>query len=150
VSVPRVSYVVGRLDRAIRRGLEESLRPMGLSWPQYTMLSVLRARPGLSNAQLARRSLITPQSMSEIVLAMEARGLIVRHTDPTHHRIHRAELTAEGELLLGECDLAVNELEATMLAGLAGEQRERLLDDLRTCVAQLSDDRKDLRIASDA
>jgi DNA-binding MarR family transcriptional regulator len=138
VSVPRVSYVVGRLDRAIRRGLDESLRPMGLSWPQYTMLSVLRARPGLSNAQLARRSMITPQSMSEIVLAMEARGLIVRHRDPTHHRILRAELTAEGESLLAECDRAVNELEAEMLSGLPEDDQARLLEDLRTCVAHLS------------
>jgi DNA-binding MarR family transcriptional regulator len=138
VSTPRLSYVVGRLDRAIRRGLEESLRPLGVSWPQYTMLSVLRARPGLSNAQLARRSLITPQSMSEIVLAMEARGLIVRHPDPTHQRVRRAELTPDGELLLAECDLAVNELEAAMLAGLPEGERERLLEDLRSCVAQLN------------
>ena len=40
--------------------------------------------------------MITPQSMSEIMLALEARGLIVRHTDPTHHRIRRAELTPDG------------------------------------------------------
>ena len=33
----------------------------------YTALSVLRAQDGLSNAQLARRSLVTPQSMSEVL-----------------------------------------------------------------------------------
>ena len=44
--------------------------------------------------------MIAPRSMSEIVLAMEARGLLVRHTDPTHHRIRRAALTPDGELLL--------------------------------------------------
>ena len=43
----RVSYVIARLDRAIRRGIEERLGPHGLSVSQYTALSVLRNRPGL-------------------------------------------------------------------------------------------------------
>ena len=74
---PRVSYVIARLERAVRQGINERVRPYGLTTLQYTTLSVLgRGRPGdgLSNAQLARRSFMTPQAMGEVIEALEAAG----------------------------------------------------------------------------
>jgi len=59
---PRLSYAIARLDRVLRRRLTAAVEPTGLTLPAYTALSVLRAQDGLSNAQLARRSLVTPQS----------------------------------------------------------------------------------------
>src|SRR5438067_9226765 len=64
---PRLSYLIGRLERLVRRRLATALEPAGLTLPAYTTLSVLKAQNGLSNAQLARRSLVTPQSMSEVL-----------------------------------------------------------------------------------
>ena len=50
-----VSYVVARLERALRQTVNERVGPHGLTTLQYTTLSVLgRQRGGLSNAQLAR------------------------------------------------------------------------------------------------
>jgi hypothetical protein len=50
---PRISYVVARLERAIRAAVQERVRPYGLTTLQYTTLSVLGARgQPLSNAQL--------------------------------------------------------------------------------------------------
>jgi hypothetical protein len=48
-----MGYVIGRLDRALRREISALVAPHGLSVAKYTALSVLRDRPGLSNAQLA-------------------------------------------------------------------------------------------------
>jgi DNA-binding MarR family transcriptional regulator len=73
---PRVSYLVGRLDRLLRRRLGWALADHGLSLAEYTTLSVLSARTGLSNAQLARRSLITPQSANEVLTRLEERRLL--------------------------------------------------------------------------
>ena len=53
---PRISYVIARLERAVRTAINERVRPYGLTTLQYTTLSVLGRRGGLSNAQLARRS----------------------------------------------------------------------------------------------
>lgn len=136
-SHPRVAYVVGRLDRALRRHLEEVLRPFGLTVPQYTALSVLRARGGLSNAQLARRSFITPQSMSEVVTALVQKGLVRREAHPTHGRILRTELTAAGSAVLARCDEAVDGVEEQMLRELSTRERERLLAHLKSCVRML-------------
>lgn len=133
----RAEYVIGRLDRVLRRELRELLRPHGLSLPAFTTLSVLRRRPGLSNAQLARRSLVTPQAMNEIVAGLLERRLVTRRADPNHNRVLQTRLTARGRRLIDACEAESRALEERMLAGIAAGRRELLLDVLRTCVRNL-------------
>jgi DNA-binding MarR family transcriptional regulator len=134
---PRISYVIGRLDRALRRQLDESVGAHGLTALQYTTLSVLRARSGLSNAQLARRSFMTPQSMSEVLARLEQKGLIRRGADPDHGRILRVELTPAGHELLAACDRAVDGIEEAMLEQLTPDERETFAAWLTGCVRML-------------
>jgi DNA-binding MarR family transcriptional regulator len=133
---PRISYVVARLERAVRKALAERLQP-GLTVPQYTTLSVLLSRSGLSNAQLARRSYITPQTMSEVIGALEEKGLVQRAPDPGHRRILRITVTPKGRRVMAKCDNAVNEMEEQMLAELSEGDRDELLQALRSCVHML-------------
>ena len=134
---PRFSYMVGRLDRALRRRLEEAVGSQGLTVRQYTTLSVLRARSGLSNAQLARRSLMTPQSMNEVLAALVALGFVRREPDESHGRVIRTELTPAGAAALEPCDRAADRLEEEMLAELSGPEREQLLAGLKSCARML-------------
>ena len=123
---PRVSYLVGTLDRVLRRRLGDALEPHGLSLPEYTTLSVLHFRSGLSNAQLARRSLITPQAMNEVLRRLERRGLVRRRADPGHGRVRPAALTAAGTALLGAADASVDAVERAMLGGAGAANGESL------------------------
>jgi DNA-binding MarR family transcriptional regulator len=134
----RISYVVARLERAIRRGINERVKPYGLTTLQYTTLSVLRrqGRP-LSNAQLARRAYMTPQAMSEVIEALEQKGLIERTPHPNHRRVYPAVLTSQGRKVLASCDTAVDELEEAMLHDLDARQRAALVDGLTTAVRAL-------------
>lgn len=115
---PRTSYLVARLDRLIRARLTESLKPYGVSVPQYTVLSVLAHRPGLSNAQLARRSYISAQAMHQLVNGLEARDLIARRPSADHGRVQPAELTPAGRSLLAKCDESVAEVERRLFDSL--------------------------------
>jgi DNA-binding MarR family transcriptional regulator len=133
----RLSYVIARLDRAIRRGIEERLAPHGLSVSQYTALSVLRNRPGLSNAQLARRTFVTPQSMNEVIASLEDAKLIRRDVDRNHRRILRARLTARGNRLFERLDAEIGALEEQMLAGLSAAERRQFTDTAVSCVHML-------------
>ena len=118
---PRLSYLIGRLDRVLRRRLGEAVEPVGLSLPAYTALSVLRIHDGLSNAQLARRSLVTPQSMTEALGRLVDLGYVRRRPDPDHGRILRAELTAAGRRALERCDRAVDAVERELVDGLSAD-----------------------------
>ncbi len=134
---PRISYVIGRLDRALRREIGALVAPHGLSVPQYTTLSVLRDRAGLSNAQLARRSYVTPQSMNEVIASLERDGLVSRTPAANHGRVLETVVTEAGLSVLARCDEAVNEMESQMLADLDGEAREELHKALTDCVHRL-------------
>ena len=129
----RLPYLIGRTDRIVKRRLGEALAPHGLTVPQFTALSVLHARGSLSNAQLAERSFMSPQSANEVVKTMEARGWVTRTPDPTHGRIVMLGLTGEALALLAICDEAVSRLEAEMLQGIDAAHAELLHDLLLQC-----------------
>ena len=130
---PRLSYLIGRLDRVLRRRLAAAVEPAGLTLPAYTALSVLRAEDGLSNAHLARLSLVTPQSMSEVLTQLVDQGYVRRRADPGHGRVIRTELTSAGRRALERCDRAVDEVERELVADLAPGETTRLHAALLRC-----------------
>ena len=134
---PRLSYMIGRLDLAVRRYLSDRLDELGVTLAEYTALSVLRRGGALSNAQLARRSLVTPQSAIKVSTALERKRLIERLPDPDHGRILRARITGEGQAVLDSCDRVADEMESRMLADLSKAEREQLQGALRSCLHAL-------------
>lgn len=130
-------YVVGRVNQGIRRELRRRLTRWDLSVPELTALSILERRPGLSNAQLARRTMVTPQSMIEILAGLEARKLVRRKVDADHGRILRAELTAEGKRTVRATAQAVREVQDEMLADVPAAQRRVILDGMTKAMHRL-------------
>lgn len=133
----RSTYVLARLTRVMQRLLEEMLTSHSLNLPQFTVLAVLLRRPGLSNAQLARRAYIAPQSMQEVLRVLEDRDLIRRTPAPENQRILRASLTATGKRLAVRADRDAARIEDAMLAGLSNAGRVQFVKSLRQCVASL-------------
>ncbi|MEP7242823.1 MAG: MarR family transcriptional regulator [Gammaproteobacteria bacterium] len=130
---PEVSYLFGRMDRALRRRLSEALRPFKLSIAQYTTLSVLHTRGELSNAQLASRAFISPQAMNEVVQGLEERKLVSRRASASHGRIVQLLLTERGVEAMSACDAAVRQLELVMLAPLTALEKVTLRAALAKC-----------------
>jgi DNA-binding MarR family transcriptional regulator len=136
---PTLLYVVKQVELAVRARLDEILRPAGLTTLQYTALTVLERHPDLSSAQLARNSFVTAQSMADMVIALEDRGLLERHRDPADKRRLVLALTKEGAKLLRGVRSKVAALEAEMLAPLSERQAKELRRSLETCRAALHD-----------
>ena len=136
---PRISYLIKRLERGVRSELDAALRPLGVSTPEYTTLSVLRMRSGLSSAQLARRAFVSGQAMNQIVISLEQRGLIERAADPDHGKILRAQLTRKGTAVLKQCDTATMHVDRILTAQLSGAQEAALREALVKCGEALDD-----------
>jgi DNA-binding MarR family transcriptional regulator len=64
--------------------------------------------------------------MSEVIEALESKGLIKRSQHPSHRRVFPATLTKKGERVLAACELLVDEMEAEMLTGLDAAERRLL------------------------
>jgi DNA-binding MarR family transcriptional regulator len=131
-------YMVGRVNQGIRREMRARLSECELSVAEYTTLSVLAARPELSNAQLARRALVTPQSMIEILGQLEQRALVQRAVDPDHGRILRATLTPKGHEVLAIATPEVAALDEELFAGVPANQRRAARSAMQAAMENLS------------
>ena len=130
---PRISYLVKWIERALRARLDAALSIHGVTTAEYTALSVLGRRDGLSSAQLARRAFVTPQAMNQIVIELERRGLIERHSDAEHRRIQRTSLTRRGTAVLYACDAATAPIEEELLSSSSKAEVEGLRVALWRC-----------------
>src|SRR5262245_24385914 len=123
-----VGYSLRKAQHILRVKVDERLRKLALTAPQYAALAVLSEEPGLSGAALARRCFVTPQTMTGIISNLSGAGLVVREPDPEHGRILKTRLTARGSSLLREAHRAVELVEARMVAELDVAEREALAD----------------------
>ena len=124
----RPSYLIGRLDRLIRAEFDDVLAQAGLTLPEYTAMSVLLARPGFSSAQLARRSLITPQAMGKVVIELERRSYIKRPSAGRTGRARGIVLTRRGQAVLVKVQPRIAAAERAVLHRLSAEQHDRLIE----------------------
>jgi DNA-binding MarR family transcriptional regulator len=127
---PRLAYIVGRFHTLLRTELSRALTPEGLSVPEFTALSVLSARGGLSNAELARRSFVTPQAMNQVLASLEEKELVIRpaagERSRGHHRARGATLTAKGRRWVMRAQALVDAIEDQAFAALGKEERRAL------------------------
>ncbi len=125
---PSLLYAVKRLELVIRAHLDDLLRGSGVTTLQYTALTVLERRDGVTAAQLARDSFVTPQTMADMVRALEQRRLIRRAANPDNKRELLIYLTDGGRSFLAEFAGAVGALEDRMVSGFSPDQ----IEDFRT------------------
>ncbi len=133
----RVGYQMKRAQHVLRVEMDKALREVGMTTAQYAALSTLEEAPGLSGAELARRSFVTPQTMNAILANLEAAGLAARRPHPEHGRILQAYLTEMGEESVARAHGVVGDVERRMLEGLSRDDRRRLLEALRSCADTL-------------
>jgi DNA-binding MarR family transcriptional regulator len=134
-----VGYVLKQAAVALRNAMDAVLRPLHLTVPQYACLELLGQRPGLSNAELARGAFVTRQSMNVVLHGLEERGLVTRPATAPRGRELPAALTQAGRDQLQVASAAVRGVEKKMCAGLTPTHQQELLENLATCVRNLTD-----------
>jgi DNA-binding MarR family transcriptional regulator len=134
----RPGYLLKRAQAALHAGMADVLREHGATLAQYAVLTALDEEPGLSNAGLARRAFVTPQTMNQVLLELEQKGWVTRHPHPGHARILQAELSETGRAALSACHQAADVVEQQMLAPLTPSDRQQFAATLRACIEALS------------
>ncbi|MEU4891127.1 MarR family transcriptional regulator [Streptomyces sp. NPDC044780] len=125
-----VGYRLKRAAAALRGAMDKALREHGLTVPQYSCLELLDQRPGLSNAELARSTFVTRQSMNVVLRGLQDADLISRPATTDHGRALPAHLTAQGRERLDAARSAVYAIETTMIDALSPRRLAALLADL--------------------
>ena len=104
--------------------MEHALAEFAVTPPQFAALTMIGAYPGLSSADLARLSLLTPATVAGIVANLKRDGAMTARPHPVHGRILQLALTAKGKAQLARCKRRVYALEADLTAGMS-EAEER-------------------------
>ena len=113
-----LAYLLRQAQAASRLSMERSLASLGVTAPQFVVLTMLRAYPGLSGAELARVALLTPQTVGVIIGNLERDGAIKKTPHPVHRRMLQWALTRRGSELLDKCRRRVDAVEQRLVAGL--------------------------------
>lgn len=135
----RLGYLLRQAHQAMRTAIEQEMREIGITAPQFSLLSVVRHEPGLTGTELAEDSMLTQQTTSEIVRGLERSGFIERRPDPSDRRARRIHLTPAGRAVLNEADARVARLEAESVAHLGETERREVASWLVECARLFAD-----------
>jgi DNA-binding MarR family transcriptional regulator len=132
-----VGYLLKEASSALRAGMEQVLRPLGMTVTHYSCLELLAQRPGLSNSELARGAFVTRQSMNVLLQALERDGFVTRPSEAAVGKTLPARLTPRGRRRLAKATAAVRSVEVRMLAGMTEAEQSDALRILRGMVRSL-------------
>ncbi|WP_426443314.1 MarR family winged helix-turn-helix transcriptional regulator [Bradyrhizobium genosp. P] len=113
-----LGYLLRQAQAASRLSMERALARLGVTTPQFVVLTMLKAYPGLSGADLARVSILTPQTVGVIIRNLERDGAIRKTPHPVHGRALQWTLTRRGRRLLDQCRRHAKTLERRLAASL--------------------------------
>ena len=102
----RIWFRIIRLNRRATNAVAAELKALGLSIPQFDLLSTLTEREGSSQQELAERLYVTKGNVSGLLDRMVEAGLVERRAIPGDRRSNALYLTPKGR------DLANRGMEA--------------------------------------
>jgi len=124
-----LAELLSHTARRLRRGSSVQLAPLGLTYAQARVLRLVAAegRP-LRMADLAAQLDVVPRSVTTMVDALEATGLVARHADPGDRRSVLVSLSDHGRHLLDRLEAARRDSAEEVFGGLDPAQRHQLLE----------------------
>ena len=99
VDALRIWFRFVRLHRRTSAAIARELKALGLSIPQFDLLSTLTEREGVSQQELAQRLYVTKGNVSGLVDRLVEAGLVERRPSPGDRRSHALHLTDDGRVL---------------------------------------------------
>ncbi|CEJ12641.1 MarR family protein [bacterium YEK0313] len=114
-----LGYLLRQAHGMHRLRMERALAGLDTTPPQFLVMTMIAAYPGLSNADIARLTLLTPQTVSVIVGNLKRAGAVTRTAHPIHGRIQELALSPSGEALLARCRGQVRAIEEQLVRGLS-------------------------------
>jgi len=125
---------VARTAKVLSRAFDEALAEAGSSLPTWLVLVSLKGKDHGAQRELADAVGIEGPTLTHHLNRMEAAGLVTRRRDPDNRRVHRVELTADGEALFTRLLGTVAAFDRQLQEGISENQLatlRRLLDRLR-------------------
>jgi DNA-binding MarR family transcriptional regulator len=144
----QLGFMIGDLSRLLRREFDVRASTIGVTRPQWRMLTTLLRNEGANQGRLAELLDVEPITLCRMVDRLAEAGFVERRPDPCDRRAWRIFLTESSRPILDELrSLAANLFEEA-LAGLTGRDRDMLASFLDRIHSNLSEmERKEKAVA---
>jgi DNA-binding MarR family transcriptional regulator len=121
-----IGAMLADVSRLIRRSFDERARGIGVTRPQWLVLTRLHRHEGCHQGRLAELLDVEPITLSRMVDRMQESGLVERRPDPDDRRAWRLFLTGRAQALMNELRPLGREVMDIALEGVS-ETRQRAL-----------------------
>ena len=132
-----ISAVLIGAKEAVLAPMRPKLREYNIPEPQWRVLRVINDRGATDASGLAEVGLLHAPSVTRILKELEARGLLVRETDPEDRRRTLAALTPEGRELFKIISRDVLRVMGEYADRFGQDRMDRLLTELRALTAAI-------------
>lgn len=137
-----LGYFVRRLQLWVFQDFVRTLTEVDIRPAQYSVLAVVEANPGLSQADLADFLRIERARLVRLLDLLEKRGLIRRLASQKDRRSHALVLTREGQKSLRRIKSLAAEHEAQLAEKIGPRERALLIDILKDFDARPPTDKR--------
>ena len=126
-----LGYFVRRLQIAIFKDFIRTLAPMKVRPAQYSVLIVIKANPGRSQAAIGQTLNIERARLARLLHRLERRKWIERRASTGDGRMHSLFLTAAGEKAFQRIRMLATRHERQVAGFVGDERRKSVLTALR-------------------
>ncbi|MAC58993.1 MAG: transcriptional regulator [Novosphingobium sp.] len=134
----RVGTVLAQVARLMRRAFDERAREIGVTRPQWQVLSVLLRHEGIKQGGLAEILEVEPITAGRMIDRMQDAKLVERKTDPADRRAWRLFLTPRGREIIDRLQPLARETTEKTLKGISEDDQADLLRTLDTMLENLT------------
>lgn len=121
-----IGYHLRRASMLDLKGVAKVLDPIGVRPVSLSVMRCIVERPGVSSAEICRKLSLQRANIVPLLAELEQRGLFLRETDPSDHRVQRLRATRKGEDEAEAWMKLVSVHEEKMLRGFSQEERAEL------------------------
>jgi DNA-binding MarR family transcriptional regulator len=133
-----IGTLLAQVSRLLRRSFDERARGIGVTRPQWQVLSLLKIHAGSNQGSLAEMLEVEPITLGRMIDRLQEAELVERRADPTDRRAWRIYLTAKGEGLLEKLRPFGLETLMQALDGVSATEREQFMETLARVRGNLS------------
>ena len=105
-------------SRLIRRAFDARARTIGVTRPQWQVLSALRWHPGINQGALADMLDVDPITVCRMVDRLQDAALVERRSDPADRRSWRLHLLPKADDIVAQLRPLADTLQADALEGI--------------------------------
>jgi DNA-binding MarR family transcriptional regulator len=133
-----IGTLLAQVSRLMRRSFDERARGIGVTRPQWQVLTLLRLHAGSNQGALAEMLEVEPITLGRMIDRLQEAGLVERRADPADRRAWRIFLTQKGEGLLDQLRPFGLETLSTALEGVSEADRDSFMTTLTRVRTNLS------------